>query len=121
MIDLFVMRHGQSVGDIENRFEGRADFPLTDLGRKQARLAATWFSTRYTVDRLLASPLKRAAETASIMSQALGVPVEFHDELMEANTGELGGMLRSEGAKRFAHLFATRAELAPYQSFPGGE
>jgi broad specificity phosphatase PhoE len=36
MFDLFIMRHGQSEADLLDRYEGRADFPLTDLGREQA-------------------------------------------------------------------------------------
>ena len=121
MIDLFIMRHGQSEADLLDCFEGRADFPLTDLGREQARLAGAWFAQRFTVDRLIASTLKRAAETARIVAEALGVPVEYDEQLMEMNNGELAGLPRAEGKRRFAHLFVGRAELALHQSFPGGE
>jgi len=121
VIDLFIMRHGQSEADLLDRYEGRADFPLTDLGREQARLAGAWFAQRFTVDRLIGSTLKRAAETARIVAEALRVTVEYDDELMEMNNGELAGLPRTEGKKHFAHLFVGRSELALHQSFPGGE
>lgn len=47
MLELLVVRHGQSIADIENRFEGRADFELTNLGIKQANQAASWINTYY--------------------------------------------------------------------------
>jgi 2,3-bisphosphoglycerate-dependent phosphoglycerate mutase len=121
MIDLFIMRHGQSEADILDVHEGRADFPLTDLGREQARRAAAWFAARYTVDRILSSTLQRAAETARIVGEALRVQVEYDAQLMEFNNGELAGLTREESRKRFGHLFAKRRELALHQSFPGGE
>lgn len=121
MIDLFIMRHGQSEADLVDRYEGRADFPLTDLGREQARLAGAWFAQRFAVDRLIASTLKRAAETARIVAEALRLPVEYDEQLMEFNNGELAGLLRSEGKARFGHLFVGRTELALHQSFPSGE
>ena len=121
MIDLFIMRHGQSEADILDVHEGRADFPLTDLGREQARRAAEWFAARYSVDRILSSTLKRASETARIIGEALGVRVEDDAQLMEFNNGELAGLSRDESSRRFGHMFATRRELALHQSFPGGE
>jgi 2,3-bisphosphoglycerate-dependent phosphoglycerate mutase len=42
MPEFLILRHGQSQADLEDRYEGRADFPLTELGREQARKAARW-------------------------------------------------------------------------------
>ena len=121
MIELLVLRHGQSQVDLEDRHEGRADFPLTDLGREQARRVGAWLAARYPVDRILTSTLIRAAETAEIVGRALGTPVEPDPSLMEFNNGELAGMLKSESRERFGPLFGNRTELAPYERFPGGE
>ena len=121
VIDLFIMRHGQPEADILDVHEGRADFPLTDLGREQARRSAAWFAARYSVDRILASTLKRAAETARIVGEVLGVRVEYDAQLMEMNNGELAGLTREESRKRFGHLFVNRKRLSLHESFPGGE
>ena len=70
------LRHGESVGNQENRFQGQADYPLTEKGREQARsLAGHWKAERVTFDQCFASPLLRAWETAQIVSSALDVPL----------------------------------------------
>ncbi len=75
---LFVLlRHGESEGNARNVHQGQADFPLTEAGREQARrLARAWAEQGVTFDGIIASPLKRAAETARIVAETLGFPVE---------------------------------------------
>lgn len=91
------LRHGESVGNQENRFQGQADFPLTDKGREQARaLAERWQSEGITFDLGLASPLLRAKETAEIVTSALNVPLELDPTWMEMNNGRLAGLRDNE-------------------------
>ncbi|MBM3152695.1 MAG: histidine phosphatase family protein [Chloroflexi bacterium] len=93
------LRHGESVGNLENRFQGHADFPLTERGRAQARLLAErWQAEGRTFDRAFSSPLARARETAEIVCGALGVPLEFDNDLMEINNGLLAGLNDDEAA-----------------------
>lgn len=101
MIELVVIRHGQSVADIEDRHEGRADFPLTDLGKEQAEKLAMWLKERYSFDMIIASPLKRAKETAEIISRKMNHSVIFNDNLMEWNNGVLAGLLREEARLKY--------------------
>ncbi len=87
------LRHGESVGNQENRFQGQADFPLTDKGREQARaLAEHWKSKGATFDQCFASPLLRAKETAEIVCAALNVPLELNPLWMEMDNGRLAGL-----------------------------
>lgn len=65
---ILVIRHGQSEADILNVHEGRAGFPLTDEGRTQARATARFLHRHYAIEKIYASPLKRAAETAQILA-----------------------------------------------------
>ncbi len=91
------LRHGESVGNQENRFQGQADFPLTDKGREQARsLAEHWKSERFTFDLCLASPLLRAKETAEIVCAALNVSLETDPIWMEMDNGRLAGLRGAE-------------------------
>ena len=91
------LRHGESVGNQENRFQGQADFPLTDKGRAQARALATqWQAEKITFDQCLASPLLRARETAEIVSSALNVPLVIDPLWMEMNNGRLAGLRDDE-------------------------
>lgn len=100
-MEILVVRHGQSIADIEGRHEGRADFMLTDLGCKQADCAAKWIKEHYEIDIILSSTLKRAAKTAEFISEATGINIIFNDELMEWNNGLLAGMHRSEANEKF--------------------
>lgn len=100
-MEVLLVRHGQSLADLEDRHEGRADFPLTELGCKQARAAAKWIKESYEIDIILSSPLKRAAKTAEFISEETGTSIIFDDELMEWNNGLLAGLLRSEAIERF--------------------
>jgi 2,3-bisphosphoglycerate-dependent phosphoglycerate mutase len=87
------LRHGESVGNVEDRFQGHADFPLTDKGRLQAQaLAARWQGEGVTFDRCVASPLLRACQTAEIISRKLKIPLELDSDWMEINNGLVAGL-----------------------------
>jgi broad specificity phosphatase PhoE len=108
------LRHGQSVGNLEERFQGQADFPLTEAGRAQAQaLAERWQTEGQVFDLAIASPLLRARETAEIVTQKLGVPLEFDDLWMERDNGKFSGLTYAEIRTRSAEVdFYT-----PYQAF----
>lgn len=94
MTQLLVIRHGQSEWNADGRWQGQENPPLTELGRQQARQAARAVGA---IDALYASPLDRAATTAAILSEELGVgPVITLSGLMERNAGEWQGLTRDE-------------------------
>jgi len=94
------LRHGESVGNLENRFQGQADFPLTGTGRAQAQaLAERWQAEGRTFERIFSSPLARARETAEIICAALNMSLELDPEWMEINNGQLAGMSDEEAAE----------------------
>jgi len=95
------LRHGESVGNAENRFQGHADFPLTERGRAQARdLAARWKTEGLVFDGCIASPLLRARETAEIITNALSLPLEFDPLWKELDNGLMAGLNQEEAAQR---------------------
>ncbi len=96
MIELIIVRHGQSIADIENRHEGKADFPLTDLGRKQAKNVSKFLKERYIFDEIYSSPLKRASETAEIIGKGFNQNIVYDDNLREWDNGVIAGLLRKE-------------------------
>lgn len=100
-MELLVIRHGQSEADITKRHEGRADFPLTPLGMRQAEQMAEWVHAHVRPDVIFSSPLKRAARTAEILADKMNLPVIFRDELMEFNNGLLAGLTFEEGSERY--------------------
>jgi 2,3-bisphosphoglycerate-dependent phosphoglycerate mutase len=100
VISITFLRHGESVGNLENRFQGQADFPLTDRGRNQARqLARRWQAEKITFDRVISSPLARARETAEIICGGLKVLLEIDPEWMEIDNGLIAGMNYEDAAQ----------------------
>jgi broad specificity phosphatase PhoE len=97
-----LLRHGESVGNAENRFQGHADFPLTETGRAQAQaLAKRWQADGVTFDCCISSRLLRAYQTAEIICQTLAVPLEASDDWKEIDNGLLAG-LKDEDAEQIA-------------------
>ena len=89
---IFLLRHGRSLGNENGFLQGQQDIPLTDEGRNQAQLLAErWFEDDIHFDLILTSPLSRASETAEIIAAKLGCPVEKDALLMERNVGSLSG------------------------------
>ena len=95
-----LLRHGESVGNAEDRFQGHADFPLNEKGRTQARsLANRWQVEGVNFDTCIASPLLRACETAEIICSKLNVPLELDADWMEINNGLVSGMTPEQAAR----------------------
>jgi len=81
--------------------EGRADFNLTALGVRQAELMAGWVADNYSVDKIFSSPLKRARQTAGILSNRLSIDISFDDDLMEWQNGLIAGLPPDEAVAKF--------------------
>jgi broad specificity phosphatase PhoE len=97
--DLLVVRHGQSEWNAIGRWQGHADPALSELGRRQAAVAAGSIGA---IDGIISSDLLRAAETAAIIAQQLGVgPVMIDERLRERDVGEWTGLTRTEIDKRW--------------------
>lgn len=117
---LVLLRHGRSRADDENVHEGRYDSPLTDVGRNQAtQLSAHWAASGRSFDWVVASSLVRARETAEIVVNGLGLPVEISDLWMERDNGPLAGLSPQEAAAKFPEP-AFRSRWAPLTAL-GGE
>jgi phosphoserine phosphatase len=102
---IFLARHGESDWNVEQRFQGHTDRPLTERGREQARALADLVAAE-EIDAVYTSPLSRARETAEIVAARAGVePVEL-PELREVNTGSWSGLSRAEVEARFPAGFA---------------
>ena len=105
MTTLLVIRHGQSVANEEDKFAGFSDFDLTDLGRKQAELAALYIKERYTVDAVYASDLLRAYNTGLPTARAFGLEVTARESLREVYAGRWEAMKYSDINKTEGEIF----------------
>jgi len=87
-----LVRHGQTDWNAERRLQGSTDIPLNDVGRGQAR-AAVGILAPYEWDAIVSSPLSRAAETADLIAEGLGLRVARRvPELIERSFGPAEGM-----------------------------
>jgi 2,3-bisphosphoglycerate-dependent phosphoglycerate mutase len=100
---LVLVRHGQSQWNLENRFTGWVDVPLTETGEKEARRAGEHLKgTRF--DRAFTSVLQRANKTLALLLEVTGqknVPIEKDKALNERHYGALQGLNKEETAKKF--------------------
>ena len=109
------LRHGESIGNVESRWQGQADYPLTDRGRAQVHaLAERWKSEEVRFDRAVTSTLIRARETAEIVASALNVKVEYDPVWMERHVGEMEGLTAEEVRQRPQPPYTT-----PYDAVGG--
>lgn len=88
---IYIVRHGQSLGNLKGGFAGRTDYPLSDLGHKQARMTADYLRDKH-IDAVLSSTLSRAMQTAEPIASDRGLSVLPRPEFMEMNFGDWEGM-----------------------------
>jgi broad specificity phosphatase PhoE len=116
--DIIFLRHGESVGNAESRWQGQAEFPLTAKGRAQAQaLAERWQAEGRQFDSIISSPLERARVTAEIIGSALNLPFETDPIWMERNIGEIAGMTGEEVNRRLPN----REFITPFSAIVGDE
>jgi broad specificity phosphatase PhoE len=100
---LILVRHGESVGNFENRLQGQHDYELTDLGRRQAECVADRLFGLGTT-ALYTSHLVRAHETALAIGARLGVEPVIHEDVSEYHFGEVSGQTYAEIRERFGAI-----------------
>ena len=108
---IVLVRHGETDWNRENRFQGHADPSLNDLGRAQAHALATELENE-RFDAVYSSPLKRAGETARIVSASLGLAVRLSDALKEVDVGSWSGLTRAEVERAFPVGYERWLELS---------
>ena len=100
-----LIRHGRTIGNMTDRWQGRSDSPLTDEGRATAAAAARHAAS---FDALYTSPLGRAAETADILAAANGHPEPLtHEGIIEMSFGMWEDLTSEEARAQDPELFDT--------------
>lgn len=122
MASLILLRHGQSIWNLQNKFTGEVDVDLTKLGQREAMLAGVLLED-YIIDIAFTSVLKRAVHTLAIILNEMGknIPVVQSAALNERNYGNLQGLNKTDmelkyGAEKVL-LWRRSYDIAP----PNGE
>ncbi len=105
MKKIILLRHGQSAWNLENRFTGWTDVPLTEQGMAEARQAGWLLKTQNLLpERAFTSYLRRAVQTLNLVLEELNrewIPVEKSWRLNEKHYGALQGLNKSETAAKY--------------------
>jgi broad specificity phosphatase PhoE len=117
---LVLVRHGETAWNRENRVQGTSDTPLSDNGIRQAeRLASSMAGEE--IDLIVTSPLRRAAETASIINRGLNAPLRTDEDLRELDQGIFEGMGYTELMRDHGDFLRRWAADPASVVMPGGE
>ncbi len=117
---VYVIRHGETEWNALMKYQGHTDMPLSQLGRRQAELLGKRLATE-DLHAFYASDLKRAYETAKIISKFHGKEVETVPELKELNFGSWEGLNIEEINKSFPNVLKQWWEKPFTVKIPGGE
>ena len=123
MSDLILLRHGQSQWNLENRFTGWVDVPLSPKGEEEARAAGVKLRGR-RIDKLQTSVLKRAIDTATLALETAGLrdlPTVRDAALNERMYGDLQGLNKAEAAKKWGDEQIRQWRRSYDVRPPGGE
>lgn len=116
----YVARHGQTEWNLEKRWQGQLDSPLTAAGWRAAEDLGR-FVVECAIDAIFASPLGRAQDTAAVVADALGIEVATLPNLAEMHHGAMAGMTASEADAKFPGLRTSREQDKYRWRFPDGE
>lgn len=122
---ILLIRHGETVANRENIFRGRKDFPLNEVGLKQAQALANHLYEQINrlgrISSIYSSPLSRALDTALPIAKKFGLDVIIEDNFTNISLGQWEGVSHREIAEKFPeeyHLWRTEPEKL---RIPGGE
>lgn len=102
---ILLARHGQSDWNDAGRWQGHADRPLSELGRRQAQELAERLAA-FELDAIYSSDLQRARDTAQAVADRQGLEVATAPELREVDVGSWEGLTRGDAEARFPEDFA---------------
>ncbi|AZQ41926.1 histidine phosphatase family protein [Streptococcus periodonticum] len=118
-MNILFVRHGK---DSDQHRGGWSQLDLLPEGKREAKTLADYLVQHkedYHFTKMITSDLKRAETTATILAEALQLPLEKESSLRETNNGDLAGMLNSEADQKFPRLYFR--SLAMDEHYPNGE
>ncbi|SMD06055.1 alpha-ribazole phosphatase [Sporomusa malonica] len=120
MTRLIVVRHGQTLWNLERKYQGHSDIALNDKGLRQAEAVAARLSEE-TIDAVYASDLSRAFKTAECIAAKHGLKVNLVPELREIKFGDWEGLTYEQISDRWPGLLGKLWTTPDELEIPGGE
>lgn len=118
---LYLIRHGETLYNSQERFQGSIDAELTPLGKKQANALSQYFKD-VKIDIAISSALMRAQTTINeILKHHPKLLLQISPSLNEQHGGHLEGQLRSEVLQKWPRYFTPEGRLNVFVTPEGGE
>lgn len=92
MTTLYLIRHGETPWNVEGRYQGQLDPPLTEKGKEQAQATAEALAS-VGFEAIYSSDLARAKQTAEALAEKVDLPIQFDTRLREIHQGEWQGVV----------------------------
>ena len=105
MTRIILVRHGETTWNIEGRYQGQEDTPLSERGLKQGHLLAEGLR-HIPIDLAISSPLQRSYQTCKFCADLHNLPVATDERLLEINDGSWEGVLAGDIQRRYPVEFA---------------
>jgi probable phosphoglycerate mutase len=121
MTRLIIVRHGRTAWNREERFRGRTEVPLDEVGEAQVEACARIVATRFRPSAIYASPLQRTLRTADAIGRRCGLTPLPHQGLVDMSFGEAEGLTWPEADARWLGLGSAWRNAPHTATFPGGE
>ncbi|MDO4281661.1 MAG: histidine phosphatase family protein [Peptococcaceae bacterium] len=119
MTRIILVRHGETTWNVEGRYQGQEDTPLSPRGLEQGHLLAQGLKD-VPIDRCIASPLERAYQTCQFCAELHDLPVEKDARLSEINHGSWEGQLAADIQAQYPDTFALWHSQPHLVDMPGG-
>jgi broad specificity phosphatase PhoE len=118
---LYLVRHGQTPGNVNHQLIGHTDMALDDLGVQQARQVGLYMRS-VRLDAVIASPLQRARVTATEIARHQGHELRLDPRLREMNFGYAEGLTMVEATERYPEILILQDDpLSETFMWPGGD
>lgn len=118
--NIFLVRHGQTLWNLEHRWQGNQNSNLTDLGIKQANITKSTLS-KQPLHKAYVSPLQRAQDTMQIILKERNIDIEINNDLREINLGPWEGKKQENTAISHPNEFKAFWETPEIFSLQGAE
>ena len=120
MTNFYLLRHGQTAWNKDQRFRGRKDIPLSGHGKEEAKAVAAALENE-GIEHIYASPLSRSVQTLEPLANRLGKKVELMESVIDMNFGDWEGVSVADAEKQYPEMFNTWKKQPEKVTFPGGE
>jgi broad specificity phosphatase PhoE len=120
MLEIILVRHGETAYNAAETFRGRADVPLNATGLKQAQLLGKYLSAE-KINVVYSSPLQRAVKTAATIAASQKLKVKLVENLNDIDCGEWQGLTLKEVKEKYSEIYQDWLDMPEQVRIPGGE